>query len=240
MWSRTPQTSTSLVVACPLSIRGPWEAFRRQQGGYRRRVELQKRLKKIKGLRNIQVLNRKNRTIYWMMSGKRAVLNKHVITSYSSRQKKNPLLMQIFRSSELFDWSVKSRIIFRQRIWMFFYRFFVIYKQEESLLIIAMTLQEKILIESDSIKNSLIVFADLRTLKRLLVQLSVFPLSAPLRLWYSSLIKQERRGNVGVWINFPSVLSQVTNNNSNPSFCFRRPWQLHLLLQWQWYNSISS
>ena len=65
---------------------------------------------------------------------------------------------------------------------MFFYRFIVIYKKEESLLIIAMTLQEKILIESDSIKNSLIVFADLRTLKRLLVQLSVFPLSAPLRL----------------------------------------------------------
>ena len=102
MWSRTPQTSTSLVVACPLSIRGPWEAFRRQQGGYRRRAELQKRLKKIKGLRNIQVLNRKTRTIYWMMSGRRAVLNKHVITSYSSRQKKNPLLMQIFRSSESF------------------------------------------------------------------------------------------------------------------------------------------
>ena len=44
---------------------------------------------------------------------------------------------------------------------MFFYRFIVIYKQEESLLIIAMTLQE-----SDSIKNSLIVFADLRTLKK--------------------------------------------------------------------------
>ena len=49
---------------------------------------------------------------------------------------------------------------------MFFYRFIVIYKKEESLLIIAMTLQEKILIESDSIKNSLIVFADLRTLKK--------------------------------------------------------------------------